>query len=42
MDVPPLVTERLDGESVRTQVDLGGEDAVFITPSRAAAKRPSS
>ena len=39
MDVPPLVTERLDGESVRTQVDLGGEDAVFVTPSRTLVYR---
>ncbi|MFB6116950.1 hypothetical protein [Halosegnis sp.] len=39
MDVPPLVTERLDGENVRTRVDLGGEDAVFVTPTRTLVYR---
>ena len=39
MDVPPLVSEQLDGESVRTRVDLGGEDAVFVTPSRTLVYR---
>lgn len=39
MDVPPLVTERLDGESVRTRVDLGGDDAVFVTASRTLVYR---
>ena len=31
MDVPSLVADRLDGDSVRTRVDLGGDDAVFVT-----------
>lgn len=39
MDVPPLVRERLDGESVRTRVSLGGDDAVFVTPSRTLVYR---
>jgi hypothetical protein len=39
MDVPPLVTERLDGESVQTRVALGGDDAVFTTPSRTLVYR---
>jgi len=39
MDVPPLVTERLDGESVETRVALGGDDAVFVTPSRTLVYR---
>lgn len=39
MDVPPLVTQRLDGESVETRVALGGDDAVFVTPSRTLVYR---
>jgi hypothetical protein len=39
MDVPPLVTERLDGESVQTQVALGGDDAIFTTPTRTLVYR---
>jgi hypothetical protein len=39
MDVPPLVRERLDGESVRTHVPLGGDDAVFVTPTRTLVYR---
>ena len=39
MDVPPLVRERLDGESVRTRVSLGGDDAVFVTPTRTLVYR---
>jgi hypothetical protein len=39
MDVPPLVAERLDGESVETRVALGGDDAVFVTPSRTLVYR---
>jgi hypothetical protein len=39
MDVPPLVREWLDGESVRTRVPLGGDDAVFVTPTRTLVYR---
>ncbi|WP_255197213.1 DUF7115 domain-containing protein [Halorarius litoreus] len=39
MDVPPLVRERLDGESVLTRVPLGGDDAVFVTPTRTLVYR---
>jgi hypothetical protein len=34
METPPLVEERLEGESIRTRVDLGGNDAAFVTPTR--------
>lgn len=34
METPPLVEKRLDGESVRARVDLGGNDAAFVTPTR--------
>ncbi len=33
------MTERLDGETVRTRVELGGDDAVFVTPSRTLVYR---
>lgn len=39
MDVPPLVRDRLEGESVLAQVALGGDDAVFVTPSRTLVYR---
>jgi hypothetical protein len=39
MDVPALVRDRLDGETVGTRVPLGGEDAVFVTPSRTLVYR---
>ncbi|WP_255148756.1 DUF7115 domain-containing protein [Halorarius halobius] len=39
MDVPSVVRERLDGESVHTRVPLGGDDAVFVTPTRTLVYR---
>lgn len=39
METPPLVAERLDGESVRARVDLGGNDAAFVTPTRTLVYR---
>ncbi|KAB7515896.1 hypothetical protein DM867_01780 [Halosegnis rubeus] len=39
MDVPSLVTDRLDGDSVRTRVDLGGDDAVFVTAGQTLVYR---
>lgn len=34
MDVPGTVDEALGGEEVATRVPLGGEDALFVTPTR--------
>ncbi|GAB3680143.1 hypothetical protein GCM10028857_02460 [Salinarchaeum chitinilyticum] len=34
MDVPGIVEEALDGEEVAASVDLGGDDALFVTPTR--------
>ena len=34
MSVPGIVQSRLDGEQVAAQVSLGGEDALFVTPTR--------
>jgi len=34
MDVPGIVEEALDGEEVAADVDLGGDDALFVTPTR--------
>jgi hypothetical protein len=34
MDVPDLVADALDGESVLASVDIGGDDGVFVTPQR--------
>jgi hypothetical protein len=34
MDVPAIVESSLDGEEVAAQVSLGGEDELYITPSR--------
>ncbi|WP_132059400.1 DUF7115 domain-containing protein [Halorussus amylolyticus] len=34
MSVPGIVQSRLDGEQVAAQVPLGGEDVLFVTPSR--------
>ncbi|WP_075937965.1 DUF7115 domain-containing protein [Halosegnis longus] len=39
MDVPSLVADRLDGDSVRTRVDLGGDDAVFVTADQTLVYR---
>ena len=39
MDLPELVRDRLDGESVLTTVDLGGEDRVVVTPTRTLVYR---
>ncbi|PSQ30685.1 hypothetical protein BRD16_05495 [Halobacteriales archaeon SW_6_65_46] len=39
MDVPSLVAERLDGDTVRTRVDLGGDDAVFVTTDQTLVYR---
>ena len=34
MEVPGIVEEALDGEEVAASVDLGGDDALFVTPTR--------
>jgi len=34
MDVPGIVESTLDGEEIAAQVSLGGEDELYITPSR--------
>lgn len=34
MDVPDLVTEALDDESVLASVGIGGEDGVYVAPTR--------
>ena len=34
MTVPPIVQSTLDDEDVSTRVPLGGEDELFVTPSR--------
>ena len=34
MNVPAIVQSTLDGEEISTRVPLGGEDELFITPSR--------
>ena len=34
MELPELVRDRLEGESVLASVDLGGDDRVVVTPSR--------
>lgn len=39
MDLPEPVADALDGESVATTVELGGEDAVYVTPSRTLVYR---
>ena len=39
MDTPDLVRSRLDGERVLTRVELGGDDAVFVTPTRTLVYR---
>jgi hypothetical protein len=39
MDVPDLVTDALDGESVLASVDIGGDDGVFVTPARTLVYR---
>lgn len=39
MDTPPLVRDRLDGESVTASVALGGDDAAFVTPTRTLVYR---
>jgi hypothetical protein len=39
MDLPDLLRDRLDGESVLASVDLGGGDRVVVTPSRALCYR---
>lgn len=38
-DVPPLVRDALDGETVRTRIELGGDDAVYVTPTRSLVYR---
>lgn len=38
-EMPPLIRDSLGGESVRTRVELGGDDAVFVTPSRSIVYR---
>ncbi|MDZ7747232.1 MAG: hypothetical protein U5K28_12345 [Halobacteriales archaeon] len=39
MDVPSLVADQLDGDTVRTRVDLGGDDAVFVTTAQTLVYR---
>lgn len=39
MDIPPLVRDRLDGESVAESVTLGGDDVAFVTPTRTLVYR---
>ena len=39
MELPELVRDRLEGESVLASVDLGGEDRVVVTPERALLYR---
>lgn len=34
MSVPAIVQSRLDGEQVAAEVPLGGEDGLFVTPTR--------
>ena len=34
MSLPDLVNSKLNGESVAARVDLGGEDELFVTPTR--------
>lgn len=34
MDVPEVVDDTLDGEQVAATVDIGGGDAVYVTPTR--------
>lgn len=38
-DVPPLVHDALGSESVRTHLELGGDDAIFVTPTRTLVYR---
>lgn len=39
MELPELVRQELNGESVGAQVALGGDDAVFVTPTRTLVYR---
>ncbi len=39
MDVPGAVEEALDGEAVAAQVPLGGDDQLFVTPTRTLVYR---
>jgi len=39
MSVPGIVQEALDGEGVETRVGLGGEDELFVTPTRTLVYR---
>ncbi len=39
MDTPGAVEAALDGESVTADVDLGGDDALFVTPTRTLVYR---
>jgi hypothetical protein len=39
MDVPDLVADALDGESVLASVSIGGDDGVFVTPQRTLVYR---
>lgn len=39
MDVPDLVTDAVNGESVLASVDIGGDDGVFVTPERTLVYR---
>jgi len=42
MDVPGIVQDELDGESVAANVSLGSEDALFVTPTRTLVYRSES
>ena len=39
MDVPGIVSSALDDEEVAARVSLGGEDALFVTPTRSLVYR---
>jgi len=39
MSVPGLVDDQLGGESVTARISLGGEDALFVTPTRTLVYR---
>lgn len=39
MDVPGIVEEALDGEDVAASIDLGGDDALFVTATRSIIYR---
>jgi len=42
MDVPGIVQSELDGEDVAASVSLGGEDGLYVTPTRTLVYRSES